>query len=58
VAILDRPAFPTAVTGYPVSATVGHEVLSRSEAGEAAHFPAATDDGGEPLAGTADGSAG
>jgi hypothetical protein len=56
VAILQRPAFLTAVTGYPVSATAGHEVVARVRASDA-ELPAATDDGGEPFAGTAEGSA-
>jgi hypothetical protein len=58
VAILERPAFLTAVTGYPVSRTAGHEVVARIKARDATYSPAATDDGGEPLAGTSDGSAG
>lgn len=49
VAILERPAFLTAVTGYPVSATVGHEVVARIRARDAAHRPAATDDGKHSL---------
>ncbi len=43
VVILQRPAFLTAVTGYPVSATVGHEAVARIQARDAADFPAATD---------------
>jgi CRP-like cAMP-binding protein len=58
VAILERPAFLTAVTGYPVSATAGHQVVATMRARDAAALPAATDDDGEPRAGTADGSAG
>ena len=58
VAILERPAFLTAVTGYPVSATAGHEAVARIQARDATYLPDATDDGGEPLAGTAGGSAG
>jgi CRP-like cAMP-binding protein len=58
VAILERPAFLTAVTGYPVSETAGHEVVARIKARDATYSPALTDDGGEPLAGTSDGSAG
>ncbi|MGH3026033.1 MAG: hypothetical protein ACRDLR_06270, partial [Gaiellaceae bacterium] len=45
VAILERPAFLTAVTGYPASATAGREVVARIQARDAAHPPAATDDG-------------
>jgi len=57
VAILERQAFLTAVTGYPVSATAGHDVVARIQARDAAYLPAAPDDGGEPLAETAEGSA-
>jgi hypothetical protein len=46
------------VTGYPVSQTAGHEVVAQIQARDAMYSPAATDDGGEPLAGTPDGSAG
>lgn len=57
MAILERQAFLTAVTGYPVSATAGHDVVARIQARDAAYLPAAPDDGGEPLAETAEGSA-
>jgi CRP-like cAMP-binding protein len=57
VGIVERPAFLTAVTGYPVSATAGHEVVARLQARDAERRAAATDDGGEPVAGTAEGSA-
>jgi hypothetical protein len=40
------------------SATAGHEVVARVEARDAERLAAATDDGGEPFAGTAEGSAG
>jgi hypothetical protein len=58
VAVLARPAFLTAVTGYPVSATAGREVVARIEARDATYRAAATDDGGEPRAGPAEGSVG
>ena len=58
VAILERPAFLTAVTGYPVSASAGHEVVARIQARDAAHLPPAAGEGGQPLAGTAEGSGG
>lgn len=58
VAVLARPAFLTAVTGYPVSATAGHEVVTRIQARDAANLPALRDGDGEPLADTAEGSAG
>jgi MFS family permease len=40
VSILPRPAFLTAVTGYPVSATAGHEVVARITALDAERLPA------------------
>ena len=40
VSILPRPAFLTAVTGYPVSATKGHEVVARLSARDAERLPA------------------
>ena len=40
VSVLPRPAFLTAVTGYPVSATVGHEVVARITARDAGRLPA------------------
>ncbi len=55
VAILERPAFLTAVTGYPVSAIAGHEVVARIQARNAARLSGATGPDGEQLAGTADG---
>jgi hypothetical protein len=39
VAILARPAFLTAVTGYPVSATAGDAVVARIQARDAADGP-------------------
>ncbi len=45
VAILERPAFLTAVTGYPMSATAGREVVARIQARDAAYRPTANDDG-------------
>jgi CRP-like cAMP-binding protein len=57
VSILQRAAFLTAVTGYPVSATAGREVVARVRARDAERLPGTTDDGGEPLAEAADGSA-
>jgi CRP-like cAMP-binding protein len=57
VSILQRPAFLTAVTGYPVSATAGQEVVAQVRARDAERLAGTTDDGGEPLAGAADGSA-
>ena len=52
VAILDRPAFLTAVSGYPVSAAAGQDVVARIQAGHAAENPAATEGCGGPLAET------
>jgi CRP-like cAMP-binding protein len=57
VSILQRPAFLTAVTGYPVSATAGQEVVARVRARDAERLRGTAADGGEPLAGAADGSA-
>ena len=53
VSILQRRAFLTAVTGYPVSATAGREVVARVEARDAERPPTEAT-GDEPLAGTAD----
>jgi MFS family permease len=53
VAIVERPAFLTAVTRYPVSATAGHEVVARVQARDAERLAPATDDRGEPFAGAA-----
>jgi MFS family permease len=39
VAVLARPVFLTAVTGYPVSASAGHEVIARIQARDAAGRP-------------------
>jgi MFS family permease len=49
--IVERPAFLTAVTGYPVSATAGREVVARIQARDAASGPPTPDAGGEPFAG-------
>jgi CRP-like cAMP-binding protein len=49
VSIVERPAFLTAVTGYPVSASTGREVVARVRARDAELPPAATHDGGEPF---------
>jgi CRP-like cAMP-binding protein len=57
VGIVERAAFLTAVTGYPVSATAGREVVARVRASDAERLPAAADDDGDPFAGTAEGSA-
>jgi hypothetical protein len=43
VSILQRSAFLTAVTGYPVSATTGQEVVARLKARDAKRLPAASD---------------
>jgi CRP-like cAMP-binding protein len=56
VGVLQRPAFLTAVTGYPVSATTGQEVVALVSARDAERLAATADSGG-PLAGTAEGSA-
>jgi CRP-like cAMP-binding protein len=45
VAIIERPAFLTAVTGYPVSAATGHDVVTRIQARDDAGLTAANDDG-------------
>ncbi len=58
VVVLERPAFLTAVTGYPVSATAAHEVVARTRARDAAALPAATDDGVRPLTRPTEESAG
>jgi MFS family permease len=58
VGIVERPVFLTAVTGYPVSATAGHEVVARVHARDAERLAATTDDGGEPFAGSTEGSGG
>jgi CRP-like cAMP-binding protein len=58
VGTLERPAFLTAVTGYPVSATAGDEVVARVHARDAERLAAATDDGVEPFAGSTEGSGG
>jgi len=58
VAVLQRPAFLAAVTGYPVSATAGQEAVARIQARDAGDVPAATDGDGEPLAENAEGSTG
>jgi CRP-like cAMP-binding protein len=56
VGVLQRPAFLTAVTGYPVSATAGQDVVALVATRDAERL-AATSDGGAALAGTAEGSA-
>jgi MFS family permease len=43
VSILERPAFLTAVTGYPVSAVAGREVVARLKARDAESRPATSD---------------
>jgi CRP-like cAMP-binding protein len=55
-AMLTSQVFLTAVTGYPASATAGHEVVARIQARDAADRPAA-DAGGEPRHETTEGSA-
>jgi MFS family permease len=55
VGVLRRPAFLTAVTGYPVSAIAGQEVVALVTTRDAERL-GATSDSGEPLAGTAEGS--
>jgi CRP-like cAMP-binding protein len=50
VAILDRPAFLTAVTGYPVSAAAGQDLVARIKARDAAQHQAATESCSDPLA--------
>jgi CRP-like cAMP-binding protein len=51
VAVVNRPAFLTAVTGYPLSATEGRGVVARIQARDAARHSVATDDGGDLSAG-------
>jgi MFS family permease len=58
VAVLQRPAFLTAVTGYPVSATAGHELVARIQARDAADGPSEKPSEGGPPAETPTGSAG
>jgi MFS family permease len=53
VGVLRRAAFLTAVTGYPVSATAGEEVVAFVATRDAERIAAASDSGG-PLAGTAE----
>jgi hypothetical protein len=43
VGIVERPAFLTAVTGYPVSAVAGREVVARLKARDAESRPATSD---------------
>jgi tyrosyl-tRNA synthetase len=43
VAVLERRAYLTAVTGYPASARAGEAVVTRLKARDAAAFPAASD---------------
>lgn len=45
MAVLERQAFLTAVTGYPMSATAGRAVVARIQARDATYPPAATGDG-------------
>jgi CRP-like cAMP-binding protein len=54
VGVLQRPAFLTAVTGYPVSATAGQELIALVAARDAERH-AATSDRGAQLPGTAEG---
>jgi CRP-like cAMP-binding protein len=56
VGVLQRPAFLTAVTGYPVSATAGQEVVALVATRDAERL-AATSESGGPLSGTAERSA-
>jgi CRP-like cAMP-binding protein len=56
VSVLQRPAFLTAVTGYPMSETAGQEVVALVATRDAERL-AATNDSDGPFAGTADGSA-
>jgi hypothetical protein len=53
VGVLQRPAFLTAVTRYPVSTTAGQEVVALVATRDAERLAATTDCGG-PLAGTAE----
>jgi MFS family permease len=55
VSILERPAFLTAVTGYPASAVAGREVVALVATRDAERL-APRGDGGGPLAATAEGS--
>ena len=55
VAVLERPAFLTAVTGYPVSSTVGLEVVRSVRERDAAHRPRPSPPDDEPR--SPDGSA-
>jgi CRP-like cAMP-binding protein len=57
VGILQRPAFLTAVTGYPVSATAGQEVLALAATRDAERLAAASHSR-VPLSATAEGSVG
>ena len=43
VSMLQRPAFLTAVTGYPASAAAGHEVVVRLKARDSEPLPATSD---------------
>jgi len=56
VSVLQRPAFLTAVTGYPMSRTAGHAAVSRVAARDAGRGPGWG--GGGSAAGSADGSGG
>lgn len=56
VSVLQRPAFLTAVTGYPVSAGAGREVVTLVATRDAERLATARD-AGASLAETADGSA-
>jgi MFS family permease len=62
VAVLQRPAFLTAVTGYPVSATAGRAAIARIQARDASDVPTRrdlpSDDDGAPPDETPVGSAG
>jgi CRP-like cAMP-binding protein len=51
VAVLARAAFLTAVTGYPVSATAGSEIVARTMARDATDPPARAEDGNPTSAG-------
>jgi MFS family permease len=55
VGVLQRPAFLTAVTGYPVSAAAGQKVVALVATRDAGRL-AATNESGGPLAGTTEGS--
>ena len=56
MSVLQRGAFLTAVTGYPVSATAGQEAVDLIAKRDAERLGATTDSGA-PVAGNADGSA-